>query len=94
MSHALPAAAEITLDLNGLELRWGKVPGAAGYSLELEREEGDDDVIKMVVDLPSTITSWSIPKALQGAGDYQVGVAVKGKNGNLTVVEKEFSIPK
>jgi hypothetical protein len=68
------------------------VPGAAGYVIEFEREVDGRDELKLTAELPASATSLPIPAALLVPGDYQAGVAAVSEDGNLIVVEQEFSI--
>ncbi|MBT3760938.1 MAG: hypothetical protein HOI42_14015 [Candidatus Marinimicrobia bacterium] len=92
LSHDLPEKVQLHVDKSAGIVTWSLVPDAAGYSIELELEEGNIDLMKMNLDLPKEVTSFSIPESFRLPGDNQVGIAVKGKNGNIIVVEKEFSI--
>jgi len=92
LSHKLPSPVELQVNRAAKTITWSATEGAVKYSIELEREVGDKDVMKMTMELPATVRSFSIPKAFLMPGNYQVGVAVHGANGNIVVVEQEFSI--
>ena len=90
--HSLPNPPVITVNKTAGRVDWSSVAGATGYSIELEREVDGEHVMKLTIDLPTTSTSFSIPKDLLVPGEYKVGVAVHGQTGNIVVVEKEFEI--
>lgn len=92
LSHQLPSRPELEVSKTEKTVTWSSVAGAVGYRIELEREVDGEDVMKLTIDLPATAGSFSIPRTFQVPGDYQVGVAVHGANGNITVVEVEFSL--
>lgn len=92
LSHKLPSPPELQVSKAARTVTWSATQGAVKYSIELEREVGDEDVMKMTIELPATVRSFAIPKAFLVPGDYQVGVAVHGANGNIVVVEQEFSM--
>jgi len=97
LSHDLPAAPHLTFPLSGqigvptsgAAATWHAVPGAAGYFLELENDE-------LLVDVKSHIaprqTSFGFPEGwLLPDTEYQIGAGARGANGNLTVVELDFT---
>jgi hypothetical protein len=93
LAHHLPASPVI--DITRVEtgtVSWKSVPEAKLYRLEFEREDGDRDLLKFVLDLPNTFTTFRIPSAFLAPGDCQIGVAAVSGNGNVVVVEKEFTI--
>ena len=92
LSHSLPAQPELTVDLPAGTVTWTASADAAMYSIELERELNDVDEMAMTMELPADVTSFAIPAAFRVPGDYQVGIAVHGANGNITVIEHEFTI--
>ena len=94
LSHKLPSPPELKVSKTTNTVTWSAAAGAVKYSIELEREVDGEDVMQMRMELPATVRSFPIPKAFLVPGDYQVGVAVHGANGNIVVVEQEFSIDK
>jgi hypothetical protein len=92
LSHRLLDPPQFTFDESDALLRWKAVPGAAGYVIEFEREVDGRDELKLTAELPASATSLPIPAALLVPGDYQAGVAAVSEDGNLIVVEQEFSI--
>ncbi len=94
LSHVLPKATVVEMDKTSGTLSWTPVSGVKGYRLEFEREVKEIDVLKLTLELPSSVTDFQVPEVLLGPGDYQVGIAAISKNGNIVVVEKEFSINK
>jgi len=92
LSHELPSRPTLKVDPAGKTIAWSSVQGATGISIELELEVDGEDVMKLTMDLPLSAKSFAIPEAFRRAGDYQVGLAVTGSNGNVVVVEKEFAI--
>ena len=90
LSHKLPSSPELKVDKTTGTVTWSYVADAVKYSIELEQEVNNEDVMKLTIELPPTVRSFSIPKAFLLPGQYQVGVAVHGANGNITVVEQEF----
>lgn len=94
LSHDLPEPADPRIDPVRGTIEWNAVAGAAGYSLELEREVNGEDERTLTVELPPDVTSFRIPDAFRVPDDYQAGVAVISRNGNITIVEKSFSVEK
>jgi len=94
LSHVLPKPAVVEMDKTSGTVSWAPVSGVKGYRLEFEREVKGQDVLKLTLDLPSSVTDFQVPKVFLGPGDYQVGIAAISRNGNIVVVEKEFSINK
>lgn len=92
LSHKLPSPPKLKVNTAAGTVTWSAAPGAVTYSLELEREVDGEDEMKLTMELPAAVRSLSIPKAFSVAGDYQVGIAAHGANGNIIVVEQEFSI--
>ncbi len=92
LSHTIPTPPSIRVDKIAGIVSWSSTEGAAEYSLELEKEVDDEDEMKLTIDLPANVTSFSIPKTFLVPGEYQVGIAVHGNTGNIVVVEQEFSI--
>jgi len=99
LSHSLPPAPEITspaadaegVALAGLSAGWNAVPGATGYVVELERETEDAE-FALRADIPPDTTSFTFPPGWVLANtEYQLGVAVKGENGNVQVTEIQFT---
>ena len=97
LSHDLPGAPQFTfpqsgqtgVPLSGAAASWTAVSGAVSYFLELENDD-------LLVDVKSNIAAeqtsfgfpagWLLPKT-----QYQIGIGARGANGNLTVVELEFT---
>jgi len=92
LSHELPSRPTLEVDPAGKTIAWSSVQGATRISIELEFEVDGEDVMELTMDLPTSVKSFAIPEAFRRAGDYQVGLAVTGSNGNVVVVEKEFAI--
>jgi hypothetical protein len=92
LSHDLPSRPTLEVDPAGKTIAWSSVQGATKISIELEREVDGEDEMELTMDLPMSAKSFAIPEAFRRAGDYQVGLAVTGSNGNVVVVEKEFAI--
>jgi len=99
LSHSLPPAPVITspaagaegVALAGLGAAWNAVPGATGYVLELERESEEGE-FALKADIPAGTTSFTFPPGWVLANtEYQLGVAVKGENGNVQVTEIQFT---
>lgn len=99
LSHELPPMPEITspeadaegVALSGLGAEWNAVEGATGYVVELERETEDAE-FALKVDLPADTTSFTFPPGwVLSETEYQLGVAVKGQNGNVNVTEIQFT---
>jgi hypothetical protein len=99
LSHELPPSPVITspeaeaedVSLNGLGAEWNTVEGATGYVVELERETDDGEFV-LKVDIPADTTSFTFPPGwVLPDTEYQLGVAVKGENGNVSVTEIQFT---
>jgi hypothetical protein len=97
LSHALPEAPVITFPLEGATgvptsgsgAAWTAGPDAAGIFLELESDELGVDVKS---NLASGSSSFGFPAGwLAPETEYQLGVAARGANGNLSVVELDFT---
>lgn len=97
--HALPGATTITnpaadavLDAGDpLTITWTAVPDVAGYLLEFENESVDPEQ-SLQLNLGAGATSFAVPAALLvPEGEYQVGVATIGDNGNVVFVELNFT---
>jgi hypothetical protein len=91
LSHQLPAPPELIVDITAGTVTWSPSEDAVKYSIELEREVNGEDEMKLTIELPTSTRVFKIPKAFLVPGDYQVGIAVHGKNGNIVVVEQEFT---
>jgi hypothetical protein len=92
LSHDLPSRPTLEVDPAGNTIAWSPVQDATKISIELEHEVDGEDEMELTMDLPKSAKSFAIPEAFRRAGDYQVGLAVTGSNGNVVVVEKEFAI--
>ena len=92
LHHQLPSPPKLRVNTAAGTVTWSAAPGAVAYSIELEREVDGEDEMKLTMELPVDVRSFSIPKAFLVPGDYQVGIAAHGANGNIIVVEREFSI--
>jgi len=91
LSHQLPAAPILKVNNNAGTVTWSASADAVSYSLELEREVDGEDEMKLTIELPASTRLFTIPEAFLVAGDYQVGIAAHAENGNIVVVEQEFS---
>jgi hypothetical protein len=97
LTHKLPAPTKITrpqadaknVDPHHLEISWSPVNDAVGYTIELEGDGGADLTAK----LPKSATKLAVPDGflLPGA-DCQVGIGTVSADGNVSVVEVEFTI--
>jgi len=97
LSHALPAAPAILYPLDGdtavpitgASAVWSAAPDADGFFLELEN---DDLGVDVKSNIAGGATTFGFPAGwLDGGTEYQLGVAARGGNGNLTVVEIDFT---
>ena len=97
LSHALPAAPSILYPLDGdtavptsgASAVWSAGPDADGFFLELEN---DDLGVDVKSNIAGGATAFGFPAGwLAGGTEYQLGVAARGGNGNLTVVEIDFT---
>ncbi len=96
LSHRLPTPTKIVrpqadaknVDPHHLEIAWNAVKDAAGYTIELEADGGADLSAK----LPKSVTKFTVPDGfLQLGADCQVGIGTVSTDGNVSVVEIEFS---
>ncbi len=92
LSHALPTAPSAHFVAATNKVSWEPDARLEGYRIEVEREENGEDTAKLTMDLPADAASFTIPKAFHSPGSYQLGLAAIGKNGNIVVVEKEYTI--
>ncbi|MFN0007077.1 MAG: hypothetical protein ACKVXR_04145 [Planctomycetota bacterium] len=97
LSHELPAAPTITFPLdgavgvptNGSGTTWTAGADAASFFLEIEQDDLGVDVHS---NIPGGATSFGFPAGwLIGDTEYQLGIATRSENGNLTVVEMHFT---
>jgi hypothetical protein len=97
LSHDLPPAANLSFPLSGqtgvptsgAAATWNAVPGAVGYFLELEN---DDLLVDVKSNIAASQTSFGFPEGwLLPDTEYQIGIAARAANGNLTVTELEFT---
>jgi hypothetical protein len=97
LSHTLPTPTKIVrpqadaknVDPHHLEIAWNAVKDAAGYTIELEGDGGADLTAK----LPKSATKFAAPDGfLQPGADCQVGIGTVSADGNVSVVEIEFTI--
>lgn len=97
LSHELPSAPMLTYPLegtvgvptSGAGAAWTAGADAENFFLELEQDDLGVDVHS---NLPEGATSFGFPEGwLIGDTEYQLGVATRGENGNLTVVEIHFT---
>ena len=82
LSHNLPNPTTLRVDTDGGTISWSAVTGVDHYVLELEREVDGEDMVKLTLEMPSEVTSFSIPAPMRMPGEYQVGVAVVSRGGN------------
>lgn len=100
LSHLMPAEPVIMLPTEGSEvpvgpvrIEWSDVPGLQKVVVEIENESVDPEQV-MTAELPAGATSFEVPASfIQAGGEYQIGVAAVGMNGNITVVESTFTTP-
>lgn len=98
LSHLMPAEPVIMLPTEGSEvpvgsvrIEWSAVPGLQKVVVEIENESVDPEQV-MTAQLPAGATSFDVPASfIQPGGEYQIGVAAVGMNGNITVVESTFT---
>jgi hypothetical protein len=97
LSHKLPTPTKIVrpqadaknVDPHDLEIAWNAVKDAAGYTIELEGDGGADLTAK----LPKSVSKFAVPDGfLQPGADCQVGIGTVSADGNVSVVEIEFTI--
>jgi hypothetical protein len=98
LSHALldpvtitsPASGATNVPINGVTADWTPTPGVTRYIVEVEEE--DDETNSLVVDLPGTRTSFTLPDGwLLPDTTYQLAVGAVGPTGNVTVYEHFFT---
>lgn len=71
------------VDRNAFEVVWQLDAGAAGYILEVEGEG-----MELTLELPPHVDRLLVPASLlERSTEYQIGVLVRGANGNLVAVE-------
>lgn len=96
LSHTLPPTTRIVspgeeatdVPLKNAVISWEAVAGISGYILELKQ---DDLGVNMTAKLPASSTSFSIPDGfLLPDGEYELGVATIGQNGNISFIEASF----
>jgi hypothetical protein len=98
LSHLMPAEPVITfpaeeseVPVGSIRIEWSAVPGLQKVVLELENESTNPEQV-MTAELPADATSFDVPASfIQPGGEYQIGVAAVGLNGNITVVESTFT---
>ena len=97
LSHELPDAPRITfpldgavdVPLNGASATWTAGPDAESFFLELEQDDLGVDVKSNIAGGASSFgfpAGWLAPDT-----EYQLGVAARADNGNLSVVELHFT---
>lgn len=91
LSHKFPAAPKLKVNNIAGTITWSPSEDAVKYIIELERQLKNGDEIILKIELPTSIRLFSIPKDFLVPGDYQVGLEVHGKNGNIVVVEQELT---
>ncbi len=97
LSHELPADPVITTPAagqgvppNGVVVTWEADPGVESWTVEVEQ---DDLGLSLNVELPGSVTSFSIPDGfLVGGEEFELGLAAEGGNGNVIVVETSFTV--
>lgn len=97
LSHELPAAPHISFPLDGgvgvptsgAAATWTAGPDAASFFLELDQ---DDLGVDLKTNLPGGMSLFGFPEAWLAPGtEYQLGIAARADNGNLTVKEINFT---
>jgi hypothetical protein len=98
LSHTLLPAATVTspasgatgVPLTGVTVTWTPSPGVTRYIVEVE--EDDVETNSLVVDVPGSSTSFSIPDGwLLPDTTYQIGVGAVGPTGNVTFYDHLFT---
>jgi hypothetical protein len=83
-----PKADAKNVDPHHLEITWSPVKDAASYTIEVEGDGGADLTAK----LPKSVTKFAVPDGfLQPGADCQVGIGTVSADGNVSVVEVEFT---
>jgi hypothetical protein len=97
LSHELPLAPRITYPLDGdvgvptsgAAATWNSDSGSEGFFFELEQDDLEVDIKSNVA---ADATSFGFPDGwLEADTEYQMGLATRAENGNLTVVEIHFT---
>ena len=97
LSHDLPPTTSFLhptvratdVETDNLEIRWTPVENVSGYVLELEQAKLD---MKLIVTLPASAASFSVPAGLLAPGmNYQLGIGTVSASGNASFVETSFS---
>ena len=71
------------VDRDAFEVIWQLDPNAAGYILEVEGQG-----MELTLELPPNVDHLLVPASLlERSSEYQIGVLVKGTNGNRVAVE-------
>lgn len=100
LTHNIPQPATVVFpadeadDVNPTEdlvIKWGSVPGAVKYLIEVEREEPEPELTLQGQILPLTTTFTVSKDWLEANGKYQLSIAVVNADGNITWVEQTFS---
>jgi hypothetical protein len=98
LRHALPATATFVhpapdaegVPAEGLEIRWGRVPGVSAYVLEIEQ---DDLGVGLEARLPASATAFSMPAGFLVPGtEYDLAIGTVTEEGNVSFVETSFTI--
>jgi hypothetical protein len=96
LTHKLPTPTKIirpqadakNVDPHHLEIAWSAAKDAAGYTIEVEGDGGADLTAK----LPKSVTKFAVPDGfLRPGAECQVGIGVVSTDGNVSVVEVEFT---
>jgi hypothetical protein len=96
LTHKLPTPTKIirpqagakNIDPHHLEIAWSAAKDAASYTIEIEGDGGADLTAK----LPKSVTKFAVPDGfLQPGAECQVGIGVVSTDGNVSVVEVEFT---
>jgi hypothetical protein len=95
LNHALPGAVSLVtpkedavgVALGTLEIRWEPVAGATAYQAYIEQDE-----FNVSATLPGSATTFAIPDGFLRPGtEYQLGVGVVSKDGNISFIETTFT---
>lgn len=97
LSHDLPAQPVITspapggsVPPNGALVTWQADPEVESWTVEVEH---DDLGLSLNVELPGSVTSFSIPDGFLVSGEeFELGIAAAGEAGNVIVVETSFTV--
>jgi len=98
LSHKLPGVVTLLspsgedVAVRGTQIAWKPVSGVAGYILEIEQEDLD---LKLMVELPGTQSSFSVPNGFLIPGkEFALEIGSVSENGNASFVETQFRTAK